>query len=211
VNYWDTSDDYGTHPHIASAMKHVPREKVVISTKTYAKSGKEAEKRLRNSLRELETDYVDLFLLHFVQADWVKGCRQVLKDLEDIKKTGIVKAVGLSTHSVAVVKEASRFEEVDVIMTICCNADQKTINKFPEYIPLEDGSIEEMLHALKLAHKNGKGVIAMKVLGSACPPLVKNYQSAIKTIAMLDFVDTMVIGVRSLDEVKKNVKAILSS
>jgi aryl-alcohol dehydrogenase-like predicted oxidoreductase len=210
VNYWDTSDDYGTHPHIASGIKQVPREEVVISTKTYARSGKEAEKRLRNSLKELETEYVDIFLLHFVQADWTKRCRQVLKDLRDIKKTGLVRVVGLSTHSVAVVKEASEFEEVDVIMTICCNTDQKIIDKFPQHIPLEDGSIDEMLHALNLAHKNGKGVIAMKVLGSACPPLVKNYQSAIRAILRLDFVDTMVVGVRSLDEVEKNVKAVLS-
>jgi hypothetical protein len=109
------------------------------------------------------------------------------------------------------VKEASGFKKVDVIMTICCNADQKTINDLSEYIPLEDGSIEEMLHALKLAHKNGKGVIAMKVPGSTCPPLVKNYQSAIKSIARLDFVDTMVVAGRSLNEVEKNAKATLSS
>jgi len=211
VNYWDTSDDYGSHPHVASALKLVPRKEVVISTKTFAETGKEARKSLKNSLKELGTDYIDIFLLHFVKFDWIDGCHRVLKELNDMKKTGAVKAIGLSTHSVAVVKEASRFQELDVIMAICCNADQTTINEFQEYIPLEDGSIKEMFHAVKLVHDNGKGVIAMKVLGGSAPPFVKNYQSSIKSIAQLDFIDTMVIGMKSLSEVKKNVKAVLSS
>lgn len=211
VSFWDTSDDYGSHPHVASALKHVPRKEIVISTKTSAKSGEEAKKSLKNSLKELDTDYLDIFLLHAVESDWIHGCHQVLKELNDLKTTGIVKAIGLSTHSVTVVREASRFEELDVLMTICCKADQAIINEFREHIPLEDGSIEEMFNVIKSAHSSGKGVIAMKVLGTSAPPLVRNYPSSIKSIARLDFVDTMVIGMRSLDEVKKNVKVILSS
>jgi len=210
VNFWDTSDDYGSHPHVASALKHVPRKEVVISTKTYAESRLEAEKSLKNSLKELDTDYVDIFLLHFVKSDWIEGCREVLKELSDMKATGTVKAIGLSTHSVTVVREAALFEELDVIMTICCNADQAMINKFRSIFTLEDGSIEEMFYAIRLAHSSGKGICAIKVLGGSSPPLVENYQSSIKAIAKLDFVDTVVIGMRSLDEVKNNVKVILS-
>jgi len=209
VNFWDTSDDYGSHPHIASALRYVPRESVIISTKTNAKSGKEAEKSLENSLQELNTDYMDIFLLHFVKSDWINGCHQVLKELNDLKTTGIIKAIGLSTHSVKVVRRASDFREVDVLMAICCKADQATISKFEKHIPLEDGSMEEMYHALRLAHNSGKGVIAMKVLGTSAPPLIKNYQSAIKSVAQLDFVDAMIIGMRNLDEVEKNVKVVL--
>lgn len=211
VNFWDTSDDYGSHPHVASALKHVLRREVVISTKTKAKNSVEAKNSLKSSLKELNTDYVDIFMLHEVGYDWIKECHQMLKELDDIKSTGTIKAIGLSTHSVAVVRTASQFEELDVVMTICCKANQAFINRFRELIPLEDGSIEEMLHVTKLVHGNGKGVIAMKVLGRGAPPLVRNYQSAIKAIAQLDFVDAMVIGMRSLDEVRKNIKAVASS
>lgn len=152
-----------------------------------------------------------IFLLHFVKSRWINGCHQVLRELNDLKTTGIVKAIGLSTHSVAVVREASRFKELDAIMTTCFKADQAKIRKFQKHIPLEDGSIQEMFDAIELAHDSGKGIIAMKVLGTGAPPLVRNYQSSIKAIAQLDLVDAMVIGVRSFDEVKKNVKAIASS
>lgn len=211
VNFWDTSDDYGSHPHVALALKHVPRKEIVISTKTSARDGEEAKKNLEDSLKELDTDYVDIFLLHYVKYDWIDDCYQVLKELTDIKTTGIIKAIGLSTHSVAVTRKAGQFEELDVIMSICCEANQVLINKFRERIPLEDGSIEEMFHAIKEAHDNGKGVVAMKVLGNSAPPLVRNYQLSIKSIAQLDFVDTMVIGMRSLNQVKNNIEVILSN
>jgi len=211
INFWDTSDDYGSHPHVASALKHMPRKEVVISTKTFANNSEEAEESLKSSLTELNTDYIDIFLLHFVKSDWISRCQKVLKSLKNLKATGIVKAVGLSTHSVDVVQKASQFEELDIIMAICCNANQAVINRFQKHIPLEDGSIDEMLHALRLAHKKGKGIIAMKVLGDGVSPLVSNYQLAIKAVSKLDFVDAMVIGMQNLDEVKKNVNVLAST
>ncbi len=209
VKFWDTSDDYGSHPHVASALRRIPRDEIVLSTKTSARSGREARDSFRNSLSELGTDYLDIFFLHAVASDWIDGCHRVLRELGELKACGAVKAIGLSTHSVAVVREASGFDELDVLMTICCRADQATVDRFAEHIPLEDGSLGEMLDAIKLAHSRGIGVIAMKVLGMSAPPLVKDYRSSIRSVAELDFVDAMLIGMKGLDEVRQDVGAIL--
>jgi aryl-alcohol dehydrogenase-like predicted oxidoreductase len=211
VTYWDTSDDYGSYAHVAAGLRLVPRRETTISTKTDARSGREARRAFRDALRRIGTDYLDIALLHFVKSDWIQGCRRVLKELGEIKKAGVARAIGLSTHSVAVVREASRFEEVDVIMTICCKAGQAMISRYPGHIPLEDGSMKEMFDAMKLAHDNGKGVIAMKVLGTSAPPLVEDYESSIRGVAMLRFLDAMLIGMRNVDQVRKNVSAIVSS
>jgi aryl-alcohol dehydrogenase-like predicted oxidoreductase len=189
----------------------VPRRETTISTKTDARSGEEARRAIKDALRKIGTDYPNIALLHLVKSDWIQGCRRVLKKLGEIKKAGVVKAIGLSTHSVAVVREVSQFGEVGVIMTICCKASQATISRYPEHIPPEDGSIDEMFDATKLAHDNGKGVIAMKVLGTLAPPLVENYESSIRGVAMLGFVDAMVIGMRNVDQVRKNARALVSS
>jgi len=211
VRYWDTSEDYGSHAHIAAALELVPRKTVTISTKTDARDPEEAGKTVKVFLRELGTDYLDIVLLHLVKSNWIRGCRPVLKRLGEFKAVGLVKAVGLSTHSVAAVREAARFDEVDVIMTICCKADQAMIDAFPEHIPLEDGSMRQMLDATEIAHRNGKGVIAMKVLGTSAPPLVADYSSSIQWVARLGSVDAMVIGMRNLDQVRKNLRAISSA
>lgn len=213
INFWDSSDDYGSHPHISSALKHVPRNKVIISTKTYTKSSGKAERNLRGILKELGTNYIDIFLLHYVTSDWAKDAQRVLNQMKNLKASRAVRAIGLSTHSVAVAEKAAQFDELDVIMAVCCKADPEQIRKFRMHIPLEDGSMDQMFHALRLAHNNGKRVVAMKVLGGGVrPPLfAEDYQQAVEAASHMEFVDSIVIGMKDLDEVKKNVKVIASS
>ena len=43
ITFWDTADQYGSHPHVREALKKTPREKVTILTKTHAST--EAEMR----------------------------------------------------------------------------------------------------------------------------------------------------------------------
>ncbi len=210
VSYWDTSEDYDSYAHIAAALRLLPRREVVISTKTNARGPVGASKTVKDALKEFGTDYLDIVLLHDVKSNWVNGCRRVLRKLREIKTAGSIRAIGLSTHSVAVVRDAAQLDEVDVIMTICCKADQAMIDRFPEHIPLEDGSMREMVDAIRLAHRNGKGVIAMKVLGTSAPPLVADYSSSIRWVAKSRSVDTMVIGMRNLDQVRKNARLMLS-
>jgi aryl-alcohol dehydrogenase-like predicted oxidoreductase len=211
INFWDTSDDYGSHPHIASALKQIQRKEVVISTKTYAKTRIEARSSLKSSLKELQTDYVDIFLLHYVESDWVNGCPRVLRGMKELKANGFVKAIGISTHSVKVAEKAAEFRDVDVIMAICTKISQAMIDKFPKYIPIEDGTMNDMFKALKTAHENGKGIIAMKVLGSGLPWLVRNPGKVIRAVAQLDFVDALVIGMKNPDEIRKNLRSFTPS
>ncbi len=210
INFWDSSEDYGSHPHIASALQAVPRKEVVLSTKTDARSGDEARRSLAHSLKELGTDYLDIFFLHHVQSVWADGCPSLVKELRDVKATGSVKAIGVSTHSPPVLRQVSKCEDVDVVMTICCKADRATVERYRTHIPIEDGSIAAMLHETKAAHLRGKGTIAMKVLGTAAPPLIRDYRASIQSIANLNFVDAMVIGMKGLDEVQKDVEAVAS-
>ena len=57
-------NQYGTHPHVKLALKGVPREKVVILTKTHASTAEEMRADLDRFRKELGTDYVDIMLLH---------------------------------------------------------------------------------------------------------------------------------------------------
>ena len=37
LRFFDAADSYGSHPHVAEALKHVPRDKVTVLTKTWAR------------------------------------------------------------------------------------------------------------------------------------------------------------------------------
>jgi aryl-alcohol dehydrogenase-like predicted oxidoreductase len=64
IAFIDTADQYGSHPHIREALKRIPREKVVITTKTTARNAKRMKSDLDRFRKELGTDYLDIVLLH---------------------------------------------------------------------------------------------------------------------------------------------------
>ena len=208
VNFWDTSDDYGSHAHVASGLRQVPRKQVVVSTKTSAHTGPAALRSLERSLKELGTDYVDIFFLHHVKSDWTDGCRRVLRELADAKASARARAIGLSTHSVKVAREAAQMEGADVVLAVCSKASEAVLRRMPENVPLEDGSMDEMLDAVRSVHAAGKGTIAMKVLGTGAPPLVKDYRASIASVSRLGFLDALLVGMKDLEQVRKNIAAV---
>ena len=73
LNFWDTADGYGSHPHVKRARcKHIPREQVVIMTKSSVHDSQGACARTStDSAASSRTDYIDLLLLHAVrEEDW---------------------------------------------------------------------------------------------------------------------------------------------
>ena len=118
VNFIDTAELYNTYSHIAAALKN-NREKVVITTKTYAYTREKAAASLKRALRELNTDYIDIFLLHEQEsALTLKGHYPALRYLDEARRRGIIKAVGISCHTVEAVKAAMEYEEIKFIHPI---------------------------------------------------------------------------------------------
>src|SRR5947207_268883 len=71
VTFWDSADQYGSHPHLKEALKTVPRDKVTIMTKTHASTEKEMRDDLDRFRKELGVDVIDILLLHcMVDDDW---------------------------------------------------------------------------------------------------------------------------------------------
>jgi len=64
VNFLDTANAYATEGIVGKAIKGRPRDSVVISTKSHAGSASAVLANLENSLRQLDTDHVDVFHLH---------------------------------------------------------------------------------------------------------------------------------------------------
>src|SRR5436305_4562979 len=99
VTFWDSADQYGTHPHVKLALKSVPREKVAILTKTHASTASEMRADLDRFRKELGTDYVDIMLLHcMLDGDWNTKKRGAMDVLVEARAKGIVRTHGVSGH-----------------------------------------------------------------------------------------------------------------
>jgi len=91
----DTAESYGNEEAVGNAIRksNVPREELFITTKLFIKSnGYEAKKAFENSLKRLQLDYLDLYLIHQpfgdVYGEW--------RAMQELYKDGRVRAIGVS-------------------------------------------------------------------------------------------------------------------
>lgn len=74
INIFDSSEYYGTEAILGSVLRDLPREEIVICTKLQgavdgrAKNLTEVEATLDQSLAKLQTDYIDVYMMHAVGA-----------------------------------------------------------------------------------------------------------------------------------------------
>ena len=196
INFWDSADSYGTHPHLKEALKHVKREKVVILTKTHASTADEMKSDLERYLKELGTDYIDILLLHLMRSpDWPKEKEGAMEVLEKARKDGVIRAHGVSCHTIEALEAASNSDWVQV--------DLARIN--PEGIRMDD-DVPVVTKVLQKMHKQGKGIVGMKIFGGG--RLTGKPDECLRYVLNLDFVDAFTIGQESKDQMMDLVKRI---
>lgn len=116
INFWDTGYTYGTHPHIEEALKHIGRDRVVISTKFSDSFGISLERKLAETYKAFKTDYIDICLLHGVRNSFeVKMRGTALSALTKAKKKGHIRMIGLSAHGIGAIESAIENDEIDIV------------------------------------------------------------------------------------------------
>ena len=114
ITYIDTAESYRTHTMVREAIKDLPREKLFIQSKMPGVPEKPLEV-LDRYRRELGVDYIDSLLTHCgVTANWDDERRRVLDALEEAKDKKIIRAHGISCHSLPALKTAAELDWVDV-------------------------------------------------------------------------------------------------
>jgi aryl-alcohol dehydrogenase-like predicted oxidoreductase len=199
ITFWETADQYGAHAHLKRAIATVGRSNVVIMTKTHARTEEALSRDLERFLGELGTDYIDIVLLHNRQsATWTEECAGAMSELADAKQRGVIRAHGVSCHTLAALQLAARTPWVDV--------DLARINPRGLHMDADPSTVTSVLREMKAA---GKGVIGMKILGQG--ELGGQLDAAIGHAVALDCIDGFTIGFRSrveLEEVQIKIAAV---
>src|SRR6202158_5142727 len=115
LRFFDSADSYGSHPHVAEALRHVQRDKVTVLTKTWARDPATARADLDRFRRELGTDYLDVCLMHCVtETDWTDRYKGVMDVLSEAKQKGIIRTHGCSCHSIEALRAAAKSPWVEI-------------------------------------------------------------------------------------------------
>lgn len=195
VNFWDTSDDYATHPHVARALKEVGRDDVVVATKTYAATAVGARRSVTKAVRELRVEAVDLFLLHAVDSvDELEAKEPALEALVRAREAGLVRAVGVSSHSREVLSRLRSLPEVDVALVV--------VNRTGAW--MKDATPREMSAAIRQLYRSRRGVYGMKALGSG-QVTGDQVAPALRWAFRFPYVHAICVGMTTAQELQANV------
>jgi predicted aldo/keto reductase-like oxidoreductase len=196
VTFWDSADQYGSHPHLKEGLKRVPREKVTILTKTHASTEKEALADIDRFRREIGTDYLDILLLHCMLDDrWPDQKKGAMAAIEEARVKGIIKTHGVSCHTLGALKAAAINPWVQV--------DLARINPAGMIMDADVPTVLSVLRQMKAA---GKGVIGMKILGAG--GLSNRVDEALQYALSLDCIDCFTIGSESRGQFQDLLKRI---
>jgi len=199
LRFFDAADSYGSHPHVAEALKHVPRDKVTVLTKSWARDADGMRADLDRFRKELGTDYLDVCLMHCVtEADWTDRFRGAMDVLSEAKQKGIIRAHGCSCHSIEALRAAAKSPWVEI--------DLARINPIGAYTDSDPATVVSVLKEMKAT---GKAVVGMKILGQG--QLAKRQDEALKYALSLGVLDAFTIGAESKQEQEDLIRRIAAA
>ena len=210
INLIDMADLYGTHKLVPLALKDIPREDLVLLSKVWPRpegwfdysGGARAEvDRFR---RELDTDYLDIVLLHCLMNDrWPVEQERAIDELSALKDEGVVRAVGVSCHHFGAMKLAASHPWVDVILA--------RVNYMGGREYSMDGTTDEVAEVLRTARANGKAVIGMKIYGVGKLTAPEQKKTSLSYVVDNGLVDAVTIGMLRKEEIDDNLATIAAA
>jgi len=188
LRFFDCADSYGTHPHVAAALKRLPREKVTVLTKSRARDAEGMRSDIERFRKELDTDYIDILLMHcLTESDWTERFRPVMDVMEEAQEKGIIRARGCSCHTIGALRAAARSPWVQV--------DLARINPIESHMDADPDTVLSVLREMKAA---GKAVLGMKILGEG--DLRSRVDEALRFALHSGSLDAFTIGAESRAE-----------
>ena len=199
LRFFDAADSYGSHPHVAAALKQLPRDKVTVLTKSWSRDAGGMRADLDRFRKELGTDYIDLFLMHcLTEADWTTQYRGAMDVLSEAKQKGIIRAHGCSCHSIEALRAAAKSPWVDV--------DLVRINPIGSHMDDDPATVVGVIKEMK---SSGKAVVGMKILGQG--DLASRQNDALNYALGLNLLDAFTIGAESKAEQNDLIKRIAAA
>lgn len=190
INFIDSARGYTvSEEYIGNAIEG-KRDKFILATKSMSRSYDDMIRDVNISLNNFKTEYIDLYQLHNLKPDEydeIFDDDMAYEALLKCKEEGKIKHIGITSHSIDTIKKAVNSGKFDTI-------------QFP-YNIVEDQADE----IFKEANKNGIGIIVMKPLAGGA---IDNAKLAIKYILSKDYIDVVIPGMDSVDQVIENTSVL---
>jgi hypothetical protein len=161
IIHFDSARSYqsGNNERMVGGALKGKRKQVILSSKSLGKTGKDALAELDTSLKELGTDYLDIWYLH-AKSTPAEVTDDLLEAQRIAKKAGKIRFAGVSTHfnMDQMLAHLVKLGQTDVVLT--------TYNFSMKNVAMDNqpARVADMTAAIQAARKAGIGIVAMKTL-----------------------------------------------
>ena len=194
INHIDAAESYRVVPVLERLAKDYGND-FLLSYKSHAATYEDMSAAIDLVLKAMKREALDIMYLHAAKEPAMFTKRAgALECLIDYKKKGKVRAIGVSSHIVSLIREAAVHKDVDLVFSIVNIIGQGLIG----------GTQEEMLEAMELAHQNNKGVIAMKALAGG--NLMNRVPEALAFVREIPWLSATALGMVSEAEIDINLR-----
>ncbi len=209
LTYIDTADAYQTHPFVRDAIKGLPREKLFIQSKMMGDGTEEKPLAALDRFRkELGVEYIDSLLVHCtMEPDWDEQRKRVVEALQEAKAKKIIRAHGVSCHTLPALKRAVALDWVDVHL-VRINPQGAVMDTEDMFSGDDPANVPPVMAQLKLMREKKRGVIGMKLIGDGNFVNPDDREKAIRFVMQADVTDAVVIGFGSTGEIDEAISRI---
>ena len=205
----DTAQSYKTHTMVREAIKGLPREKLFIQSKMPGIPEKPME-LLDRYRKELGVDYIDSLLCHcMVKTNWEDAHKRMMDVFEVAKDKKIIRAHGVSCHSLPATKKAAELDWVDVNLVRINPQGAHMDTPAEEWNAVSNSShLPDVLNQIKIMRQIRHGVIGMKIIGNGEFTNPEDREKSSRFTMQSGLCDAVVIGFKNTAEIDEAILRI---
>lgn len=212
IRFFETADSYtGMHRMLGIALKGIPRDSYRIMTKVTTFDGEDPHKKIEALLKQANTDYFDIMLLHWQRGpQWPENTLGWQDAIVHAQHKDLVRTRGASVHGLPALAQVPTDKWLQVAMIRCNHKGTRMDTPVADSGGL--GNVPEVVMRIHETLASGKGVISMKLTGEGTFDH-EDRQKAMKFAFRTAHVDSVTVGYANnsqVDEAIENINAALA-
>jgi 1-deoxyxylulose-5-phosphate synthase len=207
IRFFETADAYTGMPQmLAEALKGIPRDSYKLMTKLRIADRDKAPATLDRFRKDLNSEYFDILLMHCVRnPTWPTELQKLQDDLSAAKEKKIILSKGASVHGLQGLRAFPGHKWLDVALLRVNHKGNRMDT--PSLKDTNDiGDVNEVFTHAKKIHKQGTGVLGMKLVGEGQFTSPEDRQASLNFVVKQRCVDAVTIGFKSPAEVDEAIE-----
>jgi aryl-alcohol dehydrogenase-like predicted oxidoreductase len=206
VRFFETAESYGDmHRMLGIALKGLPRDSYRLMTKVTTHPDGNPQEKIDELRKLANTDYFDICLLHWQHTtSWPSDSMRWQDGIAEAQAKKAVVARGASVHGLPALRKMPGNEWLEIAMI--------RMNHKGSHMDAEDfnspgpGNVNEVVDHVKQVHRQGMGVISMKLVGEGSFTAREDRQAAMKFAFRNAGVDSVTVGYKSTAEIDEAIE-----